>query len=112
LAAIDTIETLLTNTPATKSAFLDDLNARDASLLRLLDVGEQLSGLRKYFPDFYDAHADEAWKNLIAIRNIIAHGYRSIDFDIVWNVLAAHLSGVQDRLRTVAEEAANDNGAP
>lgn len=97
LAALDSIEVLIANLPASKREFLEDLNARDAMLLRLLDIGEQLSGLRKHFPEFYEAHADEAWKNLISIRNIIAHGYRALDFDIVWEVAAQRLGGVVNR---------------
>jgi uncharacterized protein with HEPN domain len=77
---LDTLQAIKANTPTDKASFLEDANAMDATLMRLQDIGEQLSRLREQFPDFYEQNHDDGWHQLIGLRNIISHGYREVDF--------------------------------
>lgn len=89
---VDTLKSIRDNTPADKAIFMRDPNAQDATLMRLQDIGEQLIHIRDKFPDFYDKHHTDEWFRLIGLRNIISHGYREIDFEIIWDIVDNHLS--------------------
>jgi uncharacterized protein with HEPN domain len=102
---LDTLEVIRENTPADLDSFMRDRNAQDATLMRLQDIGEQLSRIREQFPDFYQGHQDDSWKKLIGLRNIISHGYREVDFVIIWEIVTAKLPEVAKHVREVAEKA-------
>jgi len=89
---LDTLETIKDNTPSDKDAFMNDLNAQDATLMRLQDIGEQLVRIRDKFPDFYEQQSSDEWHKLIGLRNIISHGYREVNFDIIWDIIEHHLT--------------------
>ena len=60
--------------------------------MRLQDIGEQLVRIRDKFPDFYEQHSSDEWHKLIGLRNIISHGYREVDFDIIWDIVEYQLA--------------------
>ena len=101
---LETLQVIKDNTPADKVAFMADPNAQDANLMRLQDIGEQLSRLRDNFPDFYDRYQAEGWPELIGLRNIISHGYREIDLETIWLILDEKLPGISEQIRAVAKE--------
>jgi uncharacterized protein with HEPN domain len=45
-------------------------------------IGEALNQLAKHSPDIVDRISD--WRDIVAFRNILAHGYATIDQDLVW----------------------------
>ncbi len=89
---LDTLATIRKHTLQDKNTFLGDANAQDATLMRLQDIGEQLSRIREKFPDFYEEHASDEWHKLIGLRNIISHSYREIDSEIIWDVVTHKLA--------------------
>lgn len=96
---LDTLAIIRDNTPANEEVFFDDLNARDATLMRLQDIGEQLIRIRDKFPDFYEQHATDEWHKLIGLRNIISHGYREVDFEIIWDIITNRLAGFTEETK-------------
>jgi len=88
---LDTLGVIKENTPADLNTFMSDRNAQDATLMRLQDIGEQLTRIRDQFPEFYEQNQDDSWHKLIGLRNIISHGYREIDFAIVWDIVSLKL---------------------
>ena len=44
-------------------------------------VGEASAGLSD---EFKDAHAEVAWRDLVGMRKILAHGYFHVDDDLLW----------------------------
>jgi uncharacterized protein with HEPN domain len=88
---IDTLTSIHDNTPKAKETFMSDPNAKDATLMRLQDIGEQLLHIRDKFPEFYAQHQSEEWHKLIGLRNIISHGYREVDFEIIWDIVTHRL---------------------
>jgi uncharacterized protein with HEPN domain len=76
-----------------------DRNAQDATLMRLQDIGEQLIHIRDQFPEFYDVNEDDSWHRLIGLRNIISHGYREIDFAVIWDVVTKGLPSFEETIR-------------
>jgi uncharacterized protein with HEPN domain len=89
---LDTLETIRKYTPNNKDAFMNDPNAQDATLMRLQDIGEQLARIRDRFPDFYEQYDSDEWHKIIGLRNIISHGYREIDFEIIWDIVTNMLA--------------------
>lgn len=88
---LDTLTRIRDNTPRDKKVFMSDPNAQDATLMRLQDIGEQLSRIRDKFPEFYEQRHSDEWYKLIGLRNIISHGYREIDFEIIWDIVTHKL---------------------
>lgn len=101
---LDTLNVISANTPADLNTFMDDRNAQDATLMRLQDIGEQLVRIRDQFPEFYERHQDDSWHRLIGLRNIISHGYREIDFAIIWEIISIKLPGFTRHIQQVANE--------
>ena len=95
---MDTLDTIQNNTPTGKDAFMDDLNAQDATLMRLQDIGEQLVRIRDKFPDFFQQQSSDEWHKLIGLRNIISHGYREVDFEIIWNIIEHQLADFRENI--------------
>ncbi len=46
--------------------------------------------------ELVDAHPEVPWRQIVAIRNRVVHGYFEVDLDILWNVA---LGDVLDRQR-------------
>jgi uncharacterized protein with HEPN domain len=65
--------------------------AWDAILMRLHAVGENMAQLRHFDEEAFAAAADASWYKAIGLRNIIAHGYESIDRDTLWQILIEDL---------------------
>jgi uncharacterized protein with HEPN domain len=57
-------------------------------------LGEALSRLAKDHPDVAASIPDRA--QIIAFRNILVHGYASVDDRIVWGVIENHLVRLRD----------------
>lgn len=98
----DTLEKIYTFTPVDRSVFNNDPNAQDATLMRLQDIGEQLAHLRDQFPTFWSSHHSDTWYKMIGLRNIISHGYREIDFDIIWIVVHEQLGEFTESIKKVS----------
>ena len=105
LHILDTLEVIVDFTPNTFEAFMADRNAQDATLMRIQDIGEQLSIMRTNFPEFYEMHSSDEWNKLIGMRNIIAHGYREVEFSIVWKVIKDHLAPFSASINKALESA-------
>ncbi len=82
---LDLLNLTIANVPTDKQAFLEDLNLRDAAALRVLAIGEHMRSLSE---GFKDAHPELPWRQAIAMRNIIAHEYGNVDYEIIWEVVA------------------------
>jgi len=72
-------------------SFLADMKTRHAVAMCLVIVGENVSRLAKHHPEFLAAHPETPWREAIALRNRIAHGYEDVDFEIVWRTAAEYL---------------------
>ncbi|HEY4160464.1 MAG TPA: HepT-like ribonuclease domain-containing protein [Candidatus Saccharimonadales bacterium] len=90
-AAFDSLQAVVGRAGHDKADFMGDLVLQDATLMRLMDAGEQLARVRESYPEYYTEHASPTWNKLIGLRNIIAHGYLMIDFETVWNIIQKHL---------------------
>ena len=71
-----------------RQTFLSDTVAgrrmRDTCILNIGHIGEIANDIRVQFPDFAAANPQLPFEAIYAMRNILFHGYHSIDDEIVW----------------------------
>jgi uncharacterized protein with HEPN domain len=63
-------------------------------------IGEAAGRLSQ---DFRDKHPDVPWHRVIGMRNWLAHGYDTVDLDVLWDVLARRLDELEELIRPVIE---------
>jgi uncharacterized protein with HEPN domain len=67
------------------------------SIIRLLEiVGEAANQVSE---GYRTKHPDIPWKNMVALRNRLIHGYFDVDLDIVWDTVHSDLQPVVKQLR-------------
>ncbi|MCL2095368.1 MAG: DUF86 domain-containing protein [Oscillospiraceae bacterium] len=64
--------------------FKDDYVMKNAIAMCLLQIGE-LSG--NLTDEFKTEHNKMPWRDIIAFRNRAAHGYGSMDIEIIWDIV-------------------------
>ena len=69
---------------------------RSAVERQLSVLGEALSRLDKESPEVAARIPDH--RKIIGFRNILIHGYASVDDKIVWGVIEIHLSGLRSAI--------------
>ena len=74
-------------------AFVEDDLPRSAVDRQLQIIGEALSQLAKVDPQF--ASNVSELRRIIALRNILVHGYAAIDYDTVWRLIEDKLPELQ-----------------
>ena len=97
----DTLASIRDNTPSDKRDFMSNPNAKDATLMRLQDIGEQLIRVRDKFPEYYADHNTDEWHKIIGLRNIISHGYREVDFEIIWAIIENHIQDFSKQIKAL-----------
>ncbi len=65
--------------PPTSGEFLEQQMAQDAILMRLQEIGENLSRIRRLDEETFSTSSPDSWRHLIGLRNIISHGYHAVD---------------------------------
>lgn len=81
----------------TFAQYLGDEILRSAVERQLGIIGEVLSRLAKEDPDVAVSIPD--YGKIIAFRNILIHGYATVDDRIVWGVIENHLAPLQTAVR-------------
>jgi len=83
-------------------ADLDKDRQLNLALVRLLEIiGEAASRIPKKEQARY---ADISWSEIISLRNRLIHGYDTVDFDILWQIVSQDLPGLIESLRKVPGE--------
>ena len=82
-----------------KRADLDKDRQLNLALVRLLEIiGEAASRVPK---EERDRYANISWPEIISLRNRLIHGYDTVDFDILWQIVSQDLPGLIESLRKV-----------
>jgi uncharacterized protein with HEPN domain len=64
-----------------------------AVIMSILNIGE----LVKHLPQEYKAaHTEIPWKSISGMRDIAAHGYHTMNYKIVWDVVTNYLPNLVD----------------
>jgi uncharacterized protein with HEPN domain len=84
-------------------ADLDKDRQLNLALVRLLEIiGEAATRIPKEEQIHY---SDIPWSEIVSLRNRLIHGYDTVDFDILWQIMNQDLPGLIKALRkAVAKE--------
>ena len=103
LDAISEIESYLNNVD--HNVFSNSSLIRNATLMQIQIIGEATShlseSLKSQFPDI-------EWRQIRSTRNIIAHEYFGIDFEIVWNIASDKLPIFKRQVQEILEKTFGD----
>lgn len=77
---------------------------QDAVLRNIEIIGEAARNLLRYHPEFTEKHSNIPWEDMYWMRNRIAHGYFSIDFEIVWKTIERDFPSLHKDLLLIAEK--------
>jgi uncharacterized protein with HEPN domain len=76
----------------TLARFQADTLLFDAVSLNVLVIGESIARL----PDpIKEELAGLPWKSMVALRNLVAHGYPELDERIVWDIATTRLNALE-----------------
>lgn len=78
---IETIKSFLVDYD--KDRFLSDKLLRAGVCMYLIEIGESVKNLTQTFKEKY---SNVPWKKISGLRDIAAHKYGTVNFDIVWDV--------------------------
>ena len=82
--------------------FLESRMVQDAVLRNFEVLGEAMVQLRDQDPVFLGRFPQVAWKETIAFRNRLIHGYATIDLAVVWQTIQADLPLLRAQLQDIA----------
>ena len=71
-----------------EAEFLADLMARDAFAMSLLLIGETA---RRLSDETKRRAPDVPWSAIVSLRHRIAHGYETVDHELVWQIVRQDL---------------------
>lgn len=83
-----------------KDAFDSDEAIRLAAEAVLHKIGEAITRLPD---DFLAANPDGAWRSMKATRNIVAHKYDRVDYEIIWTAMVRRLPAEAERIRQILD---------
>jgi uncharacterized protein with HEPN domain len=63
-------------------------------------VGEAARGLTE---ELRQAHPEVPWRQMVAMRNVLIHGYFDVDIDLVWSVAQNDLPKLGAQVRAIVE---------
>lgn len=66
-------------------------------------IGEASHNIERHFPGFAADHPELPLAFAYQMRNAVAHGYFSVDLEIVWKTLQTDLPGLYVRMQAVLQ---------
>lgn len=82
--------------------FLEDKRSENAVAMSLIAMGEMVTVLHHKYPEYLIKHKHVPWQYMRGMRNIIAHGYFELDFEVVYetavNSIPELLGQIEDLL--------------
>ncbi|MCR1795701.1 DUF86 domain-containing protein [Leptospira sp. id769339] len=76
-----------------KAIFVSNIEKKRAVERDIEIIGEAVKKLPDSLRNF---HPEIEWKKIAGIRDILAHGYFSIDDDIIWDIIKNRLTSLKE----------------
>ena len=83
---------------ADEQVFYADPIYRNAVALCILQIGELVGRLSE---EFRSSHPDIPWRQIKAMRNIVAHSYGSINAEVTWEIITADIPVLEQYCRQI-----------
>ncbi len=90
----------------TQAQFNADPKTQSAVLHQIIILGE---AVKRLSDEFRQEHAAIPWDEIAGMRDRCVHGYESVDFDIVWDVVSRHAPKVITYLETIVPKPPPDD---
>ena len=80
--------------------FESDSIYRNAAALCILQIGELVG---KLTDDFREQHPEVPWRQIKAMRNIVAHSYGSVDPETTWEIITSDIPYLKRYCQVILE---------
>jgi uncharacterized protein with HEPN domain len=81
--------------------FLVDRRTQDAVIRNFEIIGEATKNLPE---DLKARYPDVAWRPVAGLRDIVAHGYYRIDYEVIWGIITDRLPGFKKDIAKILKE--------
>ena len=96
----DQIEQTMERFGRDQELFRADQIYRNAAALCILQIGE-LTG--KLTDDFKAQHPNIPWRQIKAMRNIVAHSYGTVDTDTTWEIITEDIPALKSYCQSILD---------
>lgn len=96
---LDALELVRRYQPPSLTEFTNNSMARDAMMMRLQEVGENLARIRSVDEHRFRAETPDSWKKLIGLRHVISHEYERLKIDVIWTIVTEELDAFERSVR-------------
>ncbi len=72
------------------------------SLVRLLEIVREAAA--RVSQNFRDNHPGIPWQDIISLRNRLIHGYDSVDFDILWEIVRRDVPELISQMKQILND--------
>lgn len=87
-----------------EAAFLASEEKQDAVIRNIEILGEAARNIERRCPEYAAQHANVPWADIYLMRNRVAHGYFSVDLEIVWKTIRRDLPELAAQIETLLKE--------
>lgn len=105
LDIIEAIERIERHTRAGRAALADQELVQVWVIHNLEVIGEAARGVSE---DLRRGRPDVGWREIVAMRNVLAHGYFGIDVERVWATVEKDLPGLKAQIHSIVAEMPDD----
>lgn len=85
----------------TRQDFYGDMQMQAALRHKLIVIGEAVKRLSK---PFRNSHQEIPWSKIAGIRDRLAHGYDTVDLDIIWEAIEQELPELRKSLEPILSQ--------
>lgn len=94
-----------------RTSFFSNEEKQDAVIRNIEIIGEAAQNIRRRHPEFAARHPEIPWGGVYGMRNAIAHGYFTVDLDVVWKTVCEELPTLAVQIGALIAELENRPGA-
>lgn len=84
-----------------RAEFLSDTRTQMAVSMALVIMGESVARIIKLSPHIADDHPEVPWMKIKAMRNLVAHDYFELEFEVVWKTVQEDLPQLLSQLHAL-----------
>ena len=81
-----------------KALFMENIHYQDACALVIIQIGEHVDRL---YDEFKNNHPEIPWREIKDMRNLHAHHYESVMYDILWVTMKKDVPELREYLENL-----------
>ncbi len=84
-------------------SFLMNRMMQDAVIRNFEVIGEASKHIRQRFAEFVASHPEIPLSDAYKLRNVVAHGYHDVDYEIIWKTIHQKLPDLAQQAKTALQ---------